>query len=290
MKRPMNRETAMKRFAAAAAIFFLCQSFAWAKCEDDWLAVDKNRDGDIVELYATNNNDYPITYSVRVRTPASTSARSRSFRGILEGQQSRRLMDVRANDDQADELSISCNWTIGDRDASHDDDHLYLLPYADGTSHRVLQGFGSRFSHRGAEQYAVDFKMAVGTPVHAARGGFVARIEESHDKGCWEDGCGKFANFIVVMHDDGTTGEYYHLQHNGALVEVGERVAAGQKIGLSGNTGHTALPHLHFAVYHATRRARSQSVPVNFISADGVVYRPRRGHRYLAVMHRQVGD
>jgi len=280
----------MSRFAAAAVISLFCQNLAWGICDDDWLAVDKIRDGDIVEFYARNNNDYPITYSVRIRTPESASRHSRSFRGILAGQQSRRLMEAPAVDDLAGEIAISCSWTIGDRNTSHDDDHLYLLPYADGTSHRVLQGFGSRFSHRGTEQYAVDFKMSVGTPVHAARSGVVARIEESNNKGCWEDGCGKFANFIVVMHDDGTTGEYYHLQRDGVLVDVGERVTAGQKIGLSGNTGHTALPHLHFAVYRATRRARSQSVPFNFISADGVIYKPRRGHHYLAVMHQPVGD
>ena len=88
-----------------------------------------------------------------------------------------------------------------------------------------------------------DFRMSEGTPVHAARGGIVARVVESNDKGCWEDGCGQYANFIVIMHDDGTTGEYYHLQQDGALIEVGDKVVEGQKIGYSGNTGHTALPH-----------------------------------------------
>jgi murein DD-endopeptidase MepM/ murein hydrolase activator NlpD len=115
-------------------------------------------------------------------------------------------------------------------------------------------------------------------------------VVEEHDKGCWEDGCGQYANFIVVMHDDGTTGEYYHLQQDGSLVEVGDKVIAGQQIGLSGNTGHTTMPHLHFAVYRATNRARPQSIPVNFISADGVVHQPRRGHRYLAVAYQQAGD
>ena len=36
-------------------------------------------------------------------------------------------------------------------DADHDDDIVYLLPYAPGTSYRVLQGYGSRFSHTGRE-------------------------------------------------------------------------------------------------------------------------------------------
>jgi murein DD-endopeptidase MepM/ murein hydrolase activator NlpD len=258
-----------------------------AKCIDDWLSVDQVRDGEQVALLATNLQDFPITYSVRVRSDSLTDGRRR-VRGTLNGQQSERLL-LLAGPAEAS-LRISCSWTIGDQEAAHDDDHLYRLPYAEGASYRVLQGFGSRFSHRGIEQYAVDFKMPVGTAVHAARGGIVARVVESNDKGCWEDGCGEFANFIVVMHSDGTTGEYYHLQKDGALVEVGDSVVAGQKIGLSGNTGHTALPHLHFAVYRATRGALPQSVPISFTSANGVIYSPRQGHHYMAIDHGIAGD
>lgn len=274
-----------------AGALLLLAGPAGAKCVDEWLLVDEIRDGDRIELRATNQQDFPITYSVRARSGALGEGRSKRFRGTLDGRESRSLHEVATSDDvPVGEIRVNCSWTIGDNSAVHDDEHLYRLPYADGTSYRVLQGFGSRFSHRGIEQYAVDFKMSVGTPVHAARGGVVARVVESNDKGCWEDGCGKYANFVVIMHDDGTTGEYYHLQKDGAFVDVGDIVVAGQQIGLSGNTGHTALPHLHFAVYRATRSARSQSVPISFISADGIVYQPRRGHRYLAVTSRHAGD
>ena len=165
----------------------------------------------------------------------------------------------------------------------HDDDYVYRLPYANGKSYRVIQSFGSRFSHTGLEQFAIDFLMREGTPVHAARDGVVARLEESNSIGCWEDGCGRYANFVVVLHDDGTTGEYYHLLKDGVLVDVGDRVVAGQKIALSGNTGHTTVAHLHFAVYRAVDWGNTQSVPVRFVSADGIVHRPRRGGRYQAV-------
>jgi murein DD-endopeptidase MepM/ murein hydrolase activator NlpD len=272
--------------ALLAVALILGPGNALGKCVDDWLLVDEIRDGDDVELRATNQQPYPITYSVRVRGDGIPGRRGKVVRGTLDGDASEQVLVV----PDADEMRVSCSWTIGDNDAVHDDEHLYLLPYADGKSYRVLQGFGSGFSHRGIEQYAVDFKMDVGTPVHAARGGVVARVEERHDRGCWEDGCGQYANFIVVLHDDGTTGEYYHLAQDGALVEVGDTVVAGQEIGRSGNTGHTTMPHLHFAVYRATNRAMPQSVPISFISASGVVYRPRRGHHYLAVNQYQAGD
>ena len=175
------------------------------------------------------------------------------------------------------------DWAVGDRHADHNDDYVYAFPYEQGKRYRVVQGYGSRFSHTGLEEFAIDVDMRVGTPVHAARGGIVARVEESHDKGCWETGCGKYANYIVVLHSDGTTGEYYHLMQNGALVEVGDAVAQGQKIGYSGNTGHTTMPHLHFAVYRASTWGETQSIPVRFQAADSIIDRPRRGARYQAL-------
>jgi len=110
----------------------------------------------------------------------------------------------------------------------------------------------------------------------------VARVEESHDIGCWEEGCGRHANYIVILHDDGTTGEYYHLSRDGALVTAGDRVEAGDRIGLSGNTGHTTMPHLHFAVYRAGAWGRTQSLPVRFAHRGGIIERPRRGQRPVA--------
>jgi murein DD-endopeptidase MepM/ murein hydrolase activator NlpD len=181
-------------------------------------------------------------------------------------------------------LIISANVSSANcTDTVHDDDHLYSLPYASNKSYRVLQGFGSRFSHTGLEEFAIDIDMPVGTPVHAARDGVVAEVEESHNKGCWDDGCGNYANFIVILHSDGTTGEYYHLKKGGSAVAVGDTVTQGQKIGYSGNTGHTTMPHLHFAVYCADVRGNIQSIPVRFRSSDGIIERPRRGARYQAL-------
>lgn len=159
----------------------------------------------------------------------------------------------------------------------HDDDHLYAFPYAPGRSFRIMQGYGSRFSHAGSEAYAIDFEMPEGTGVHAARSGVVLRTEESNTIGCFEAGCGRFANFIVILHNDGTTGEYYHLQKDGVFVEPGDSVARGELIGRSGNTGYSMSPHLHFAVYRETADGDSQSVPIRFQSAAGNVIRLRSG-------------
>lgn len=266
-----------------AALALLAGSAAVADCRDDWICVDAIDQGGNVELRAQNLRDYPLTYTLRVRTDYFDVTGPTTVTRTLGPRESARVMMLERADGHVDgNYRYFLEWTVGDKDAVHDDAYLYAFPYASGKSYRVLQGYGSRFSHTGLEAYAVDFDMPEGTPVHAARGGIVARVEESHSIGCWEDGCGRYANYIVILHDDGTTGEYYHLKQDGALVDVGDVVARGQQIGLSGNTGHTTMPHLHFAVYRATEWGNTQSIPVRFRSADGLVSRPRHGARYQA--------
>jgi murein DD-endopeptidase MepM/ murein hydrolase activator NlpD len=266
----------------------VCQNNAWAECTDDWLVIDEVRNGDAIELRATNLREYPITYSMRVRTKGLSADGPTTVTQTLKGEESERVVVLTKNQNRhRGRYRIECDWTVGDMDATHDDEQLYLFPYASGSSYRLIQSYGSSLSHTGLEQYALDFYMDVGTPVHAARGGVVARVEESNDKGCWEKGCGKYANFVVILHDDRTTGEYYHLQKDGALVDAGQRVSAGQEIALSGNTGHTTLPHLHFAVYRAASWGTTRSIPVRFSSIDGVVSNPRRFERYEATSIRK---
>jgi murein DD-endopeptidase MepM/ murein hydrolase activator NlpD len=269
--------------ALIAAPLCLVAGIASAECRDDWICVDEVRSGSDVELRARNLGNYPITYTLSVRTRNFSVAGPNTVTRTLGPGESERVMllDHHEGGDKG-YYRYSYDWTVGRIDANHDDDHLYALPYASNRSYRVLQGYGSSFSHRGIEEYAIDFDMREGTPVHAARSGVVARVEESHDRGCWSDGCGKFANYVVILHTDGTTGEYYHLKKAGALVKVGDSVARGQRIGLSGNTGHTTMPHLHFAVYRAVEWGRTQSIAVRFQSADGIIERPRRGGRYQA--------
>jgi murein DD-endopeptidase MepM/ murein hydrolase activator NlpD len=170
---------------------------------------------------------------------------------------------------------------LGRIDPDHDDDYLYRLPYADGVSFPVIQSYGAKLSHRGVEQYTVDFGMPVGTPVHAAREGVVVLLEDSHAGNCWREECGRLANFVVVLHSDGTTGEYFHLERGSVTVRLGEQVRRGQPLALSGNTGYSTAPHLHFGVYSALADGHTQSVAVRFRTRVGAVSLPRTGGRYL---------
>ena len=137
----------------------------------------------------------------------------------------------------------------------------YLLPLRQPRS-RVDQGFGGQFSHDDEQnRYALDFYADIGTQVLAARAGTVMQVESDFSKaGLKREKYGGRANFVRIVHDDGTMGIYAHLQTQGALVRVGQRVEAGQQIGLSGNTGFTTGPHLHFAV-QVNRGMRLVSIP-----------------------------
>ncbi len=125
------------------------------------------------------------------------------------------------------------------------DSYVYELPFNKGTQHRVVQGYGGLFSHRHIA--AIDFEMPVGTAVCAARSGIIYSYKDDSDEGGIFSTYHNKANFIIIKHDDGSFGCYWHLQKNGVLIKSGY-VSAGEQIGLSGATGQVLNPHLHFFV------------------------------------------
>ncbi|MGL4393678.1 MAG: peptidoglycan DD-metalloendopeptidase family protein [Brevinema sp.] len=92
--------------------------------------------------------------------------------------------------------------------------------------HPVL---GYRLLHAGT-----DFAAPTGTPVHAAREGRVT----------YADWNGSFGMYINIRHNNGYTTSYAHLSR--IDVKKGDWVTAGERIALSGNTGRSTGPHLHF--------------------------------------------
>jgi len=147
----------------------------------------------------------------------------------------------------------------------------YLLPLRPRVL-RIEQGYGGSFSHTDAQnRYAVDFAADIGTPVLAARDGVVMQVESDFAKaGLNLEKFGGRANFVRILHDDGTMALYAHLQESGVLVRVGQRVHAGQQIGLSGNTGFTTGPHLHFVV-QVNRGMRLESIPFRMHGPQGAL-------------------
>lgn len=100
---------------------------------------------------------------------------------------------------------------------------------------RDLQNFGGR--HMG-----LDMPVPVGSPVRVADDGVVAVAKFQMNK----NGKRGYGNVIYVKHANGIETRYAHLSQ--ILVREGSRVARGQVIGLSGNTGGSTGPHLHYEI------------------------------------------
>ena len=100
-------------------------------------------------------------------------------------------------------------------------------------------GFGWRvdpFVGTGAMHEGVDFVADIGTPVVAAAGGVVVTAEKHP----------QYGNLIEIDHGNDFTTRYAHLSK--LSVKEGQVVRRGKEIGLSGNTGRSTGPHLHFEV------------------------------------------
>lgn len=137
----------------------------------------------------------------------------------------------------------------------------YVLPYPVGKAYTCFQGFNSSFSHYGTFKYSVDFDMSIGTLVTAARAGRVVHIVENYPDGDLTVG---HENVVIVMHEDSTYARYVHLTTNGALVERNQLLMPGDSVGLSGNSGQSLHPHLHFDVTETNTGRSDQTIPFDF--------------------------
>lgn len=117
----------------------------------------------------------------------------------------------------------------------------YIKPLQGGT---LTSGFGYRSLFGGSNHYGVDWATPTGTTVYASCGGTVTRAGWSSSYGY----C------VYISHPDGRETRYAH--NSKLLVSVGDVVAQGQSIALSGNTGQSTGPHVHFEI-------RINGTPVN---------------------------
>ncbi|MGW8886507.1 M23 family metallopeptidase [Streptomyces sp. NPDC055749] len=120
------------------------------------------------------------------------------------------------------------------------------------TPYRASGSMWSSGYHTGA-----DFQAASGTSVRAIGPGTVVSAGWS----------GSYGNEVVIKHDDGMYSQYAH--QTSLDVSVGETVTGGQQIGLSGSTGNSSGPHLHFEVRTGPSYG-SDVDPVSYLRQHGV--------------------
>lgn len=223
------------------------------------------RDGPKRRAVARNMIDGPIEIELRFRSATNVLAQpALPLRVVVPAAGSQTVAEFAAADGRlaySFELEMS---SVPGAPVAKPEDFAYLLP-VEGDAWRIDQGWNGSFSHRDPQsQYAVDLNVAEGTPIRAARAGRVMQVEDDFEGAglSLEKFAGR-ANHVRIVHDDGTMAVYAHLAADSVVVRSGARVRQGQRIGLSGNTGYSTGPHLHFAV-QANRGMALASIPFRF--------------------------
>ena len=157
----------------------------------------------------------------------------------------------------------------------------HRLPWLSNTAHVVSQGNGPGFSHNDGFFYAFDFAMPEGTLLFATRAGVVGEVVENNSmtfNPCADNnGNGQMgdeedqkidgpSNYLRIDHPDGSFSYYAHVQKDGVYPKVGDLVARGQLVAISGNVGRSCGPHLHFQISHYSgANIYGQTVPLGFL-------------------------
>lgn len=115
---------------------------------------------------------------------------------------------------------------------------------------------GDRWASKHSGQ---DFAVPVGTKVEAAHAGTVVKAGPNGGG----DGPA-YGNAIVIKHSNGKYSQYAHLSK--IQVKVGDKVKTGEQIALSGNTGNSSGPHLHFEI-RTTPNYGSAINPVSYLNS-----------------------
>ena len=149
-------------------------------------------------------------------------------------------------------------------------DSVYLTQYFGNTTFST----SNPQLYSGKGHPGIDLRAARGTPIKAALSGTVIAVTNMD----LIPGCYSYGKWIMIKHPDGLSTLYGHMSLQ--VVYVGQKVATGEVIGYSGNTGASTGPHLHFGVYASdgvairtmTRAQTSRCAGATFPFADQKAY------------------
>ena len=231
-----------------------------------------------VALVAVNECRCTVEFGVKA---TGAGGREQAARAVVSPRSEHVLLEVAAPPGTG-AIRFDYGYVIGDPAAVHQPPGPYRAPFAAARSFPVTQAPPDAITHRDAgSRHAIDIGMPVGTAVHAAREGLVINVAHKFFRGGTTQEVRDEANFVQVLHDDGTTAVYAHLQMNTVRVRPGQQVSRGEYIANSGNTGFSSGPHLHFVVLR-NAGLKSESVPVTFAGPGGAGVTPRSGQPLTA--------
>lgn len=281
----MNLKTNLLRAVGAVALAFTAVQSVAAEtlCSRDVMCIVTVDKGNTVDVLIENRQSAEITVTLAPAVNNLAVDAPLPHTATYPGNATTKAFSLAVVDSELPHsLAHTYRWTWGPLTAAHDDKAVYRLPYERGKFYRVDQGHHGRFSHFGDFEYAVDWNMPIGTPVLAAREGVVVGVKDIYEEGGPSREYENLCNYIMIKHADGTIGEYDHLSAYSAKVKVGDKVRAGDLLALSGNSGFTTGPHLHFFVYKALDGGHRESFPVQFRLDDNGAGSVVEGRTYMA--------
>lgn len=226
-----------------------------------------------IAFVAVNECGCPVEFGVKA---TGADGREQGGRGVVEPRSEKVLLEIPAPPG-AGRVRFDYGYVIGEPGATHAPPGPYRAPFAAARSFLVTQAPPDAVTHTDAgSRHAIDISMPVGTAVHAARDGVVINVAHRFYRGGISQETRDEANFVQILHDDGTHAVYAHLQMDTVRVRPGQRVERGEYIANSGNTGYSSGPHLHFVVLRNTG-LRNESVPVSFAGPGGAGLTARSG-------------
>ena len=213
--------------------------------------IEQVRDKNTVHLVAVNQGPAPVEFVISMNswTNAQASRSLPTTQIVGPYQRNDAVILYPLNAFQGWNFNYHTQYRMGDPRAALTPGTVFRLPYQDGATFRISQAPGHITTHTMLNSfYAVDIEMPEGTPIVAARDGTVVIAIDGFKGGGASNYYLDKANVIRILHDDGTWADYAHLKLNGVMVRTGQRIKAGEIIGLSGSTGYSSGPHLHFSV------------------------------------------
>ena len=249
--------------------------------------VSQQDDQNNIVVYASNTLPIPVYFYVQITQIKNYQSAAVFPYGFVVPPQTTDYQALSFNiidPTQKSSIQYKYRFSLGNpTEAVHNQEYEYLFPFAHGEKFEVGQSHNGTYSHDNDQnRYAVDFNMDINTPIHAAREGFVVFVKEDANIGGRGAQYGPHTNIIIIMHNDNSFSNYVHLKQDGALVEVGQKVDAGQHIGYSGNTGNSSGPHLHFDVQIPRGNGTMASIPVTFTSLFERIMAPKVGEYYYS--------
>ena len=143
----------------------------------------------------------------------------------------------------------------------------------------------SGYTYNGHLGHDIDIKsfqeQVIGVPIFAALDGTVVDAHDGEFDRNTTNGTQK-ANYVVLGHGDTHYSLYWHMKTNSVAVTIGQVVRAGTQLGLTGSSGNSSAPHLHFESWYDGKPYEPYAGPCRAGTSNWVQQQPIRREVYVS--------